>query len=46
MHVSFNSNMGTSGLPDMYTQCLRAADRRVEGLNIMQAMSACVATVM
>ena len=37
--------MGTSGLPDTYTQVERAAGPRAEGVYIRQTMSAHVTTV-
>ena len=39
-------NMGKSGLPDTYTQSLRAAGQRAEGVYIRQTTSAHVTTIM
>ena len=38
-------NMGTSGLPDMYTRCPRAAGPRAEGVHIRQTTRAHVTTI-
>jgi len=38
--------MGTRDLPDVYTQCPRAAGPRAEGGHIRQTTSAYVTTVM
>ena len=38
--------MGKSGLPDIYTQSLRATDLRAEGVYIRQTTSAHVTTIM
>ena len=44
-NCTFNScNMGTSGLPNMYTGCLRVTGQRAEGAHIRQTMSAHVTT--
>ena len=42
----YSCNMGTSGLPDIYTQSTRAAGPRAEGVYIRQTTSAHVTTVM
>ena len=42
----YSFNMGTSGLPDIYTQSTRAAGSRAEGVYIRQTTSAHVTTVM
>ena len=39
-------NMGTSDLPDMYAQILRAAGPRDEGIQIRQITNAHVTTIM
>ena len=45
--ATFNSYiMGTSGLPDIYTQSPRAAGPRAEGAYIRQTMSAHGITIM
>ena len=41
----YSCNMGTSGLPDIYTQSTRATGPRTEGVYIRQTMSARVTTV-
>ena len=47
MYVVCNScNIGTSDLPDMYAQSLRAAGPRAEGIHIRQITSAYVTTNM
>jgi len=47
IYILYSScNIGTSGLPDMYTQCLRTAGPKAEGGHIRQTTSAHVATVM
>ena len=42
----YSCNMGTSGLPDIYTQSTRAAGPRAGGVYIRQTTSAHVTTVM
>ena len=44
--ILYSCNMGTSGLPDIYTQSTRAAGPRAEGVYIRQTTSAHVTTVM
>ena len=46
MYVFDSCNMGTSDLPDMYAQSLRAAGPRAEGIHIRQITSAHVITIM
>ena len=46
VYLLYSCNMGTSGLPDMYTQNQRATGPRTEGVHIRQTTSAHVTTVM
>ena len=43
--VHNSCNMGTSGLPDIYTQSTRAAGPRADGVYIRQTTSAHVTTI-
>ena len=38
--ICYSYTMGISGLPDMYTQSLRAAGPRAEGVHIRQTTNA------
>ena len=46
IYILYSCNMGTSGLPDIYTQSTRAAGPKAEGAYIRQTTSAHVTTVM